>query len=469
MANTDIQFAISRFIHDDTQSRTSEAQEDVVNDYSAIDVDAAVTADGPLPFAQWPAQPRVALGDLGAEPPLPGIVGDLQQSLHSFAHKVMRPIGIELDRLTAEQVVAKGSRLWEFRSAYAELGITMETLASFSAEEMPYVFSVMFEELGWGDSGLAISAGVAMFPHYMAAKFGNDFVQRTYPESLIGCWGITEPDRGSDSIDPGRHAAHAMGTPNKPNCVAKISDGKIVINGQKSAWVSNGPIAELCILYCAAETGSGFDPARGAVVVVPLDAPGVSKGKPLEKIGQRPLPQGEIFFNDVTLDIDHLLVAPEDYRKGVYAIHSEANALMGSVFAGCGRAAYELALDYAHERRQGGVPIIRHQDVQRRLFHMARKVEISRALARRVTSFNMSNPLPALQAAMFSKTTSTQNAFELASDALQLFGGNGLTLEYPIEKILRDARASLIEDGCNEIIAIKGGSLLADPERLPHL
>lgn len=440
-----------------------------MNEYSPAITNAGTASDGPLPFQQWPTEPRVTLGDLGAEPPLPGIVGELQQSLHAFAQKVMRPIGIELDRMSAEQVIDKSSRFWEFRRAYSELGIDMATLASFSLEELPYVFSVMFEELGWGDSGLAISSGVAIFPHYMAAKFGNDFVQRTYPESLIGCWGITEPDRGSDSIDPGRHAAHALGKPNKPNCVARITDGKIVINGQKSAWVSNGPIAELCILYCAAETGSGFDPARGAVVVVPLDAPGVSKGKPLEKLGQRPLPQGEIFFNDVTLDIDHLLVAPEDYRKGVYAIHSEANALMGSVFAGCGRAAYELALDYAHERKQGGVPIIHHQDVQRRLFHMARKVEVSRALARRVTAFNMHNPLPALQAAMFSKTTSTQNAFEVASDALQMFGGNGLTLEYPVEKILRDARASLIEDGCNEVIAIKGGGLLANPDRLPPL
>lgn len=469
MANNDIPFAARMMMNKDAQSQKVMPEEDVLNQLGPVTIDAAPVTDGPLPFALWPAQPRVALGDLGAEPPLPGIVGDLQQSLHGFAQKVMRPIGMELDRLTAEQVVDKGSRLWEFRRGFAELGIDMATLASFDQTELPYVFSVLFEELGWGDSGLAISAGVAMFPHYMAAKFGNDFVARTYPESLVGCWGITEPDRGSDSIDPTRSAAHGLGKPNRPNCVARIGDGKIVINGQKSAWVSNGPIAELCILYCAAETGSGFDPARGAVVVVPLNAPGVSKGKPLEKLGQRPLPQGEIFFNDVTLDINHLLVAPEDYVKGVYAIHSEANALMGSVFAGCGRAAYELALDYAHERKQGGVPIIRHQDVQRRLFHMARRVEISRALARRVTAFNMNNPLPALQAAMFSKTTSTQHAFEVASDALQMFGGNGLTLEYPVEKILRDARASLIEDGCNEIIAIKGGGMLADPDRLPAL
>jgi alkylation response protein AidB-like acyl-CoA dehydrogenase len=97
---------------------------------------------------------------------------------------------------------------------------------------------------------------------------------------------------------------------------------------------------------------------------------------------------------------------------------------------------------------------------------MFRKVEAARALTRRVVEYNMTEPQPALHAAMTSKITATQTAFEVASDALQLFGGNGMTLEYPIEKLLRDARASMIEDGCNEILAIKGGASLLDPELL---
>ena len=425
------------------------------------------TGAGPLPFAQWDASPCVKLGGLGAEPALSDILGELQPSLHDFAETVMRPIGRELDRLTAQQVIDPDSRLWEFRRGYAGLGIDMATLATFPPEEMPALFAILFEELGWGDAGLAISTGVDLLPHYMAAKFGNDFVARTYPESLIGCWGITEPDHGSDSLDANGAVFHPAGRYGAPNCVAKISDGKVTLRGQKSAWVSNGPIADLCILYCAAETANGVDPRRGAVVIAPLDVPGVSKGKPLEKMGQRALPQGEIFFDNVELDIDHLLVAPEDYKKGVYAIHSEANALMGAVFTGCARAAYELAHAYAHERRQGGVPIIRHQDVARRLFHMARKVELSRAITRRITAFNMTNAMPALQAAMFAKVTATQHALEVASDAVQMFGGNGVTREYPVEKIFRDARSSLIEDGCNEVLAIKGGTLLIDPDLLP--
>lgn len=421
----------------------------------------------PRPFNLWDASPRVKLGPLGTEPALSDIVGSLQTTVHAFAKKVMRPIGRHLDRLSAQEVVDKGSQLWEFRRAYAELGISVETLGTFPPEDMPAIFTILFEELGWGDAGLSISGGVDLLPHYMAAKFGNDFVAKTYPETLVGCWGITEPDHGSDSLDANGAIFHQGGNYGRPNCVARISDGKVTIRGQKSAWVSNGPIAELCILYCAAETSAGVDPRRGAVIVVPLDAPGVSKGKPLEKMGQRALPQGEIFFDDVELDIDHLLVAPEDYKKGVYAIHTEANALMGAAFTGVARAAYEHAFAYAHERKQGGVPIIRHQDVAKRLFHMARKVELSRAITRRVVTFNMTSEMPALQAAMFAKVTATQHAFEVASDAIQMFGGNGVALEYPVEKIFRDARSSLIEDGCNEILSIKGGALLADPDLLP--
>lgn len=418
-------------------------------------------------FNDWPTRPKVRLGHLGAEIKLPEPAAMLHTSLHDFAKKQMRPIGQQLDKLTAEEVIAPGSPFWDFRKGYAQFGINMAALTTFPSEDIPTIFSIVFEELGYGDAGLAISTGVDFLPHYIASKYGNDFVAKTYDESLIGCWAITEPDHGSDCLDAEGRSFHHGGSYGTPGCVAEITDGNIIINGQKSAWVSNGPIAELAILYCSIKTKAGtIDPAHGAVIIVPLDAPGISKGPALEKMGQRALPQGEIYFDNVTLDIDHLLVKPDDYEKGLYAIHAEANTLMGPIFTGCARSAYEYAFDYAHERKQGGVPIIKHQDVKRRIFHMARKVELSRAITRRVANYNMLSSLPALQAAMFAKVTTTEHAFEVASAAVQMFGGNGVTLEYPVEKIFRDARSSLIEDGCNEVLSIMGGELLADLERL---
>lgn len=418
-------------------------------------------------YLGWDSLPKVKLGELGVEPPLSDLATGFQSSLRAFATNIMRPTGQKLDAMTDPQgVIAEGSPYWDFRQKYLELGITLDAISQIPPDELKTVFCIIFEELGWGDAGLASSVGAGLLPSYIISLCGRFDLLDKFPDTTIGCWGITEPDHGTDNIDTTKKLFHPEGNYGRPGCTAKISDGKVVINGQKSAWVSNGPIAGYCLLNCAAETKNGSDPHRGICVVVPMDAPGVSRGKNLAKIGQRALPQGEIYFDNVEVDICNMLASPEDYRKIVYLIHTEANGLMGSVFTGVGRSAYDLALTYAHERKQGGVPIIRHQDVAKRLFHMGRKVEISCALSRRVIAHNMQQPVPALQAAMFAKVTATQNAFEVASDAVQMFGGNGLTEDYPVEKIFRDARASMIEDGCNEVLAIKGGFALTDDNLL---
>jgi len=416
--------------------------------------------------AHTPTSPKPRLGPLGAQPALSETAAMVQQTMHRFAEDVLRPVGIVLDRMTPDAVIAPDSPFWKARKQYIDLGFTIESIFELPPAERAEVLCVLFEELGWGDAGQAISIGAGLLPAFMAAAFGNRFLMERFPDTMLGCWGITEPDHGSDSLDANRMIFHSQGKYGRPNCVATLDGDSVVINGQKSAWVSNGTIAEVCILYCAADSGNGPDPRRGCVVYVPMDAPGVSRGKPLDKMGQRALNQGEIYFDNVRLSQEYLLAGPEDYLAAVYAIHTFANSIMATVFTGTARSAYELALDYAHERKQGGVPIIRHQAVAHRLFHLARKVECSRALAQRVVHYNLTNDPPALHAGMMAKVTSTQHAFEVASDALQIFGGNGLTREYPIEKILRDARASMIEDGCNEVLAIKGGGYLVDEERV---
>jgi acyl-CoA dehydrogenase len=195
----------------------------------------------------------------------------------------------------------------------------------------------------------------------------------------------------------------------------------------------------------------------------------VSRGKPLEKLGQRALPQGEVFFDAVRVPMMNMVIPPEMYAMGMELTLCTANGYMGSTFVGCARAAFEMALEYAKQRVQGGVPIIQHQTIKMKLFEMFRKVEAARSLNRRVVLYNIvNNPFfgaapgsfPAVHYAIASKVTSTQTAFEVATEALQVFGGNGLSQEYPIEKLLRDARASLIEDGTNEVLALHAAEKL---------
>jgi alkylation response protein AidB-like acyl-CoA dehydrogenase len=118
-----------------------------------------------------------------------------------------------------------------------------------------------------------------------------------------------------------------------------------------------------------------------------------------------------------------------------------------------------MALEYARERRQGGVPIAEHPAVRARLFKMFTKTEAARSLSRRVALMGSDGPAE-VRYSIASKTFCTSTAFDVASEAIQIFGGNGLAREYPIEKLLRDARASMIEDGCNEMLSIVGGARL---------
>jgi alkylation response protein AidB-like acyl-CoA dehydrogenase len=383
----------------------------------------------------------------------------VRETVHKFAEEVMRPAGIALDALADPQdVIAEGSILWEVFDKHRELGLDeiADPSSGLDLVQQARLRSIVSEELGWGDSGLAISFGVNGFPRMLALMSGKPaLMERFGRPDVLGCWAITEPDHGSDQIVYATALdIEALGT---PNCIARKDGDSFVVTGQKAAWVSNGTIADAAALFCAVDRGQGIE-GVGAFLV-PLDDPGVSRGKPIDKIGQRALNQGELFFDGVRVPADYLVIPPEAYALFGNAGLSQANAGMGAVFAGVAQAALDLAIAYAKERVQGGVPIFEHQSVKARLFEMFRKVEAARALNRRVMVHNAVNP-PQVQYAIASKVTSTNTAFEVASAALQIYGGNGLSREYPIEKLLRDARASMIEDGCNEVLGLAAAERL---------
>jgi alkylation response protein AidB-like acyl-CoA dehydrogenase len=315
------------------------------------------------------------------------------------------------------------------------------------------------EELGWGDAGLSISLGVANFPYTMITLMGNDELRERYltDDRVIGCWAITEADHGSDSISFNQPQFSDVTV--RPNVIARRDGDHYVLSGSKSAWVSNGVIAQLASMHCGIEGDGGF--IKGGIAIVPLEGPGVTKGKNLDKIGQRPLPQGEIHLDEVRIPVSHMMIDEAVYGMAVELILAHANAHMGSTFSGLARAAYELALDYAKDRVQGGRRLIEHQHVQARMLKMFAKVQAALALSRQTRTLGAANGgAPPIQYSIASKTFCTQAAFDVASEAVQIFGGNGLTREYPVEKLLRDARSAMIEDGCNEILSIIGGSKL---------
>jgi len=380
---------------------------------------------------------------------------------HKFAEEVVRPAGTALDRLAdPAAVIARDSVLWNVFERYRELGLGSleETANGLDPAAQARLRGLVNEEIGWGDSGIAISLGVAGFPALFAKLAGRpELVERfASPDRReIGCWAVTEPEHGSDSL---AFDQPHFGDPRvRPGCIATRDGEHYVIRGQKAAWVSNGSIATVAALFCTLDPSHGFQ--GGGVALVPLDLPGVSRGAPLDKLGQRALNQGEIFFDGVRIPAEYMVVGTDAYSGIVEIVLATANTYMGTTFVGVARAALEHALTYARSRVQGGAPIFQHQNVKARLFHMFAQVEAARSLARRVMLYNASQP-PRVEYAIASKTFCTQTAFEVASQALQIFGGNGLCREYPVEKLLRDARASMIEDGCNDMLALVGAEKL---------
>lgn len=383
----------------------------------------------------------------------------LKEAVHTFALEVMRPASVKLDALAdPEQVIARGSALWDvFKKAY-ELGyhtiLVPESHGGLGLS--PLEVALVFEEMGWGSIGLTIGIGVACFPAFFGSMFDDERILSTFvtpftqdkEATVIGCWGITEPDHGSDGLMAG---TKQFRDPSIAFRVRATKDGDTyILNGQKAAWISNGTIATQSTTFLSIDPSMGM--AGGGICLVPLELPGVSKGKALNKMGQRDLNQGEIFFDNVRVPAEFMISDPESYESMTDLTLSTANAAMGAIHVGAARAAFEEALRYAKERIQGGKPIAEHQVIRGKLFEMFMNIEAARSLARAAMTYNYSNTPPEIHYSIASKVFCTETAFRCATEGIQILGGNGLSKEYFMEKLFRDTRASLIEDGANEIL-----------------
>jgi alkylation response protein AidB-like acyl-CoA dehydrogenase len=394
---------------------------------------------------------------------------DLKEQVHRFAEEVLRPAAVKLDAVAdPEEAIKPDSVLWNvFRTAYG-LGYHAQGLpeALGGVNLGPLERHIVSEEMGWGSADFSIALGVAAFPFTMAAMSGNQELMRDYvvpfsqdrEAKYVGCWAVTEPQHGSDAVALGPELARRPGICFDVN--AKLDGDEWVINGQKAAWVSNGTIATHALTFLCVDPSLGM--AGSGVAFIPLGLPGVSRGRPLNKLGQRALNQGEIFFDNVRIPRSYMLVQPAGYPWTAEVILAAANAGMGATFTGVARAALEEALAYCKQRMQGGKALCEHQLVQKKLFDMFIKVESARAFSRAAMIYNATTMPPATHYSIASKVYCTEVAFEVASDAVQLFGGMGLCKELLVEKLFRDARASMIEDGSNEVLALAGATQLIE-------
>lgn len=386
----------------------------------------------------------------------------IKEETHRFAKEVLRPASLELDKLHDPADVMNSDT---FRNAFKkgyELGyhtiFVPDTWGGLGTD--PLETHIVLEELAWGSVDFAVGIGVSCFPAFFATMVPNDKLAdeiitpfcENEDASIIGCWAITEPEHGTDTLCP--FTPQFEDPEISGQLTARLDGDAYIIEGQKSAWVSNGTIATHALAYLTIDPSMGM--AGGGICIVPLDLPGVRRGRPLDKMGQRALNQGEIFFDKVRVPREYMLVDQESYGAMLDITLSTANAAMGAMFTGVARAAYEEALQYAKQRVQGGQPLFEHQMIKHKLFNMFTKIEAARALSRAAMIYNYNNTPPNVEYSIASKVFCTQTAYEVASEAIQIFGGNGLAREYPVEKFFRDARAGMIEDGANDSLMITG-------------
>ncbi|AMN47551.1 hypothetical protein ACG33_10660 [Steroidobacter denitrificans] len=383
----------------------------------------------------------------------------IQATAHRYAREVMRPVGIVLDRMTPEQVIAPDSPYWAARRQYLELGLDLTDAArGLSPVEVARLTYLVHEELGWGDLGLGWGFYGASFPSALAQAMGRADLEQIFTPDRIGCWGITEPDHGSDLLDFERSLSPIEHGGKHSSCVAIRRGERIVIRGQKSAWVSNGSIAKDMSLFCRYDDGTGA-PGFGAFLV-PLDLPGVRRSPPVRKMGVRSMSDSEIFFDDVEIPASYMVCGPKEYPALLRGILVGANPGMAIFLVGVARAAFEHALAYAKIRVQGGKPIFEHQAIRLKLFDMYRKIQAARALARHVMVTHAGNPSPYFPLAASAKVTGSQFALEVVSTAFEIFGGYAKTEEYPIEKLLRDVRMGTVADGTNDVLSLMAAAQL---------
>jgi len=406
--------------------------------------------------------PKIALSGFDAD------LGEdelaVQAAVHRFSRDYLRPLGQELDKMSATDAIAPGSPYFNVFAEAAKLGLDPALLAQFPPEIAVRLESLIGEELGWGDAGLATTIAAASFPLEMAKIMENQELVDLCT-GKIGCWMITHPDKGSDVqvFDMGREWPNKGETGNKGNVWGRIVGEEIIIDGQCSAWVSNGAVAQVALAYIGADYGDGFFEAdgrpHGMAVIIPLDLPGVSRGKPLDKLGQRPLPQGEIYFDNVRVPKRFAVALKNEYYGNLASVWAHAGCHMAQTFTGLARAAFETALQYTHERKQGGQLLIDHQLTRYRIGDMLRRVELCRSVARHSLAYARLTEAGHPYVTAAGKVTVTREAMKVADEALQLFGGAGTSREYPVEKLYRDARAALIEDGENKVLTMRLGLL----------
>jgi len=356
----------------------------------------------------------------------------LRDMAHEFAANEMRPKAAAYDQGHAfpEDVM---------RKAFEVGFLTCTVPAEYGGVGLGDLdTAIVSEELAWGCAGMYTTMMANSLAFTPILLFGTDEQKKRLfapflKDMAFASYCLTEREAGSDTS--------AIKT------TARKDGSDFVINGSK-CFITNGGVASLFVVFANSQPQKG--PRGLSVFAVPRDAPGITVGKVEDKFGHRASNTTELFFEDVRVPAANLIGREGLGFSVAMRTFDKTRAAVGAAGVGIARAALEYSVEYAKTRVQFGKPIASFQATAFKLAQMAMDVEAARLMVWRA-AWLMDKGKPNGKESAMAKCLGSDAGMRNALEALQIFGGYGYMKDYPVEKLVRDAKLLQIYEGTNEI------------------
>lgn len=356
----------------------------------------------------------------------------LQDLAHDFAEKEIRPQAQLLDET--------GEYPHDLCKKAFDAGLLNSHIPTEFGGPGLSVFEgvLVIEELAWGCTGVSTAMeanNLAVAPLLVGAsdEIKKEFFGQLMSECSQAAYCVTEPSAGSDVVNI------------KTRAVKKGND--YVINGSKM-WITNASVARWFFVLTVTDPAAKHKGLTG--FVVPANTPGIKIGKKEKNLGQRCSDTRGITFEDVVVPAKYRVGNEGDGFRIAMGAFDHTRPPVAASAVGLARAAMEHAIEYALTRQTFGVPIANHQAISFMIADMARDIEAARLLCWKACWQIDNGERNTLNAAI-AKVFAADSAMRIATDAVQVFGGYGYSTEYPVEKLMRDAKIFQIYEGTSQI------------------
>jgi butyryl-CoA dehydrogenase len=375
----------------------------------------------------------------------------LRDTCRDFAARELTPNAKKWDR---EHTYPREAVQKAFELGLAAVAVP-EAWGGAGMDAVGYALAIEEISRGCASVGVTLSVNNSLYCDPVM-KHGTDAQKERWLKPFargekLGCFGLTEPQAGSDAAEQRttakrRRRATALPAPGaEPQ--AELHGDTYVINGTKN-WITNGPVADAIVLFTMTDLSKG---TKGITAfVVGTDTPGFLRQKADEKLGICASPSCTIFFDNMEVPASQRLGAEGDGFKIAMGTLDGGRIGIAAQAIGIGRAAFEEARDYAKVRKTFDVPISQHQAIQFMLADMATELDAARLLTLRAAALKDSGVRHTRESAM-AKLYASEASNRVADKAVQIHGGMGYSKELDVERHFRDARITEIYEGTSEI------------------